>query len=212
MQLVTVWQSIAQIHALYGRQADTILTNHITKLFFGGMSDLEGLDYINRLLGEEHVPGTLPPQRSLGRPRSPQPSSPRPTQRVAPTPPTPRPVDPQQPARCSRVGAASATSDSDGSRGTNRAGNRSASFRQEIVSADDLDVSVLFAERFFETRRWCGRENSRFEMDSGGEYLDAQDVELMAVPELADQRPERAEANEADLVGEFEQCPQGAVP
>ena len=61
VQLVTVWQSIAEIHALYGRQADTILTNHITKLFFGGMSDLEGLDYINRLLGEEHVPGTLRP-------------------------------------------------------------------------------------------------------------------------------------------------------
>ena len=59
VQLLTVWQSIAQIHALYGRQAETILTNHVTKLFFGGMSDLDGLDYIGRLLGEEHVPSTL---------------------------------------------------------------------------------------------------------------------------------------------------------
>lgn len=64
VQLVTVWQSIAQIHALYGRQAETILTNHVTKLFFGGMSDLDGLDYVGRLLGEEHVPGTLRPSAS----------------------------------------------------------------------------------------------------------------------------------------------------
>ena len=30
--LVTIWQSLAQIEAAYGRQADTILTNHLTKL------------------------------------------------------------------------------------------------------------------------------------------------------------------------------------
>ncbi len=56
MQLVTAWQSIAQIEAAYGRQAQAILTNHLTKLFFPGMSDAAGLDYLSRLLGDEHVP------------------------------------------------------------------------------------------------------------------------------------------------------------
>ena len=41
------------------RQADTSLTNHLTKLFFAGMSDTAGLDYATRLLGHEHVPGVL---------------------------------------------------------------------------------------------------------------------------------------------------------
>lgn len=58
-QLVTVWQSKAQLDFIYGRQADTILTNHLTKLFFAGMSDTAGLDYATRLLGHEHVPGIL---------------------------------------------------------------------------------------------------------------------------------------------------------
>lgn len=49
----------AQLDFIYGRQADTILTNHLTKLFFAGMSDTAGLDYATRLLGHEHVPGVL---------------------------------------------------------------------------------------------------------------------------------------------------------
>jgi type IV secretion system protein VirD4 len=59
VQLVTAWQSIAQIEAAYGRQAQAILTNHMTKLFFPGMSDAAGLDYLSRLLGDEHVPSRL---------------------------------------------------------------------------------------------------------------------------------------------------------
>jgi type IV secretion system protein VirD4 len=34
IQLVTVWQSKAQLDQLYGRQADNVLTNHRTKLFY----------------------------------------------------------------------------------------------------------------------------------------------------------------------------------
>jgi type IV secretory pathway TraG/TraD family ATPase VirD4 len=30
--LVTIWQSLAQIEGTYGREADTILTNHLTKV------------------------------------------------------------------------------------------------------------------------------------------------------------------------------------
>ncbi len=59
IQLVTVWQSKAQVEAIYGVQADTILTNHLTKLFFTGMSDTTGLDYVAKLTGHEHVPGYL---------------------------------------------------------------------------------------------------------------------------------------------------------
>ena len=59
VQLVTVWQSKSQLEALYGAQADTILTNHLTKLFFTGMSDSPGLDYVAHLSGYEHVPGYL---------------------------------------------------------------------------------------------------------------------------------------------------------
>jgi type IV secretion system protein VirD4 len=66
VQLVTAWQSIAQIEAAYGRQAQAILTNHMTKLFFPGMSDAAGLDYLSRLLGDEHVPSRLGNQMDNG--------------------------------------------------------------------------------------------------------------------------------------------------
>jgi len=59
VHLVTAWQSVAQIDAAYGQQSHAILTNHLTKLFFAGMSDAAGLDYLSRLLGEEHVPSRL---------------------------------------------------------------------------------------------------------------------------------------------------------
>ncbi len=54
--LVTVWQSVAQIHAAYGSLADSVLTNHGTKIIFSGVSDGATLDYAARLLGGEEVP------------------------------------------------------------------------------------------------------------------------------------------------------------
>ena len=54
--LVTIWQSKAQIDAAYGRLADAVLTNHLTKVVFSGCSDPSTLDYVSRLLGEEEVP------------------------------------------------------------------------------------------------------------------------------------------------------------
>lgn len=59
VQLVTAWQSVSQIEAAYRRDAPAIMTNHLTKLFFAGMSDSPGLDYVSRLLGEEHLPAQL---------------------------------------------------------------------------------------------------------------------------------------------------------
>jgi type IV secretion system protein VirD4 len=71
VQLVTAWQSIAQIEAAYGRQAQAIFTNHMTKLFFPGMSDAAGLDYLSRLIGDEHVPSRLGSQVVNGGHQSP---------------------------------------------------------------------------------------------------------------------------------------------
>ncbi len=59
VQLVTIWQSVAQIAAAYGKEHQAILTNHPTKLFYSGMSDTAGLDYVSGLAGEEHLPARL---------------------------------------------------------------------------------------------------------------------------------------------------------
>ena len=53
--LVLVYQSKAQIDAVYGRQADTVLSNCLTKVFFAGLSDESTLKYAESLLGSEHV-------------------------------------------------------------------------------------------------------------------------------------------------------------
>lgn len=55
IQLVTIWQSKCQIDDAYGTLADSVLTNHGTKLFFSGISDPSTLDYVSRLLGDEEV-------------------------------------------------------------------------------------------------------------------------------------------------------------
>jgi type IV secretion system protein VirD4 len=53
--LVTIWQSIAQLEAAYGRAADTILTNHLSKVFYSGLSDPATLRYLGTVLGEAEV-------------------------------------------------------------------------------------------------------------------------------------------------------------
>jgi type IV secretion system protein VirD4 len=69
VQLVTAWQSVSQIEAAYGRHAQGILTNHLSKLFYAGMTDSPGLEYVSRLLGDEHLPARLSdgPSRGDGR-------------------------------------------------------------------------------------------------------------------------------------------------
>ena len=53
--LVTIWQSKAQIDAAYGRLADSVITNHGTKIIFSGVSDPATLEYAARLLGDEEI-------------------------------------------------------------------------------------------------------------------------------------------------------------
>jgi type IV secretion system protein VirD4 len=55
VSLVTIWQSLAQIQAAYDRQADTILTNHLTKVFYAGLSDTASLRYVQEVLGEAEI-------------------------------------------------------------------------------------------------------------------------------------------------------------
>lgn len=55
VQLVTVWQDMAQIEARYGRRAQTIVNNHRAKVLLSGISDPSALDYVSRLSGEEEV-------------------------------------------------------------------------------------------------------------------------------------------------------------
>ena len=53
--LVTIWQSIAQIEEAYRRQADTVLTNHLSKVFYTGLSDPAAFRYIGQVLGDVEV-------------------------------------------------------------------------------------------------------------------------------------------------------------
>ena len=55
IQLVTVWQDLAQVKARYGSRAPTVLNNHRAKLFLPGIADPDTLDYASRLIGDEEV-------------------------------------------------------------------------------------------------------------------------------------------------------------
>jgi type IV secretion system protein VirD4 len=55
VQLVTVWQDLAQIEARYGKRAQTIVNNHRAKVLLSGISDPSALDYVSRLSGDEEV-------------------------------------------------------------------------------------------------------------------------------------------------------------
>ena len=56
VQMVTIWQSKSQLDSIFGdKNADTILTNHLSKVGFAGLSDRSSLDYFSYLLGDEQV-------------------------------------------------------------------------------------------------------------------------------------------------------------
>lgn len=64
VQLLTVWQDLAQVAARYGRRAPTVVNNHRAKLFLSGISDPDTLEHAARLVGEEEV---LVPSVTRGR-------------------------------------------------------------------------------------------------------------------------------------------------
>jgi type IV secretion system protein VirD4 len=55
IQLVTVWQDLAQVRARYGPRAPTVLNNHRAKVFLPGIADPDTLEYASRLIGDEVV-------------------------------------------------------------------------------------------------------------------------------------------------------------
>jgi type IV secretion system protein VirD4 len=56
IQLVSVFQDMAQINAVYGHdRAPTIVSNHRAKVILSGISDTPTLSYLARLLGDEQV-------------------------------------------------------------------------------------------------------------------------------------------------------------
>ena len=67
--LMTFWQSLAQIHHRYGDQTNTLITNHLTKIFFGGISDAMTGDAAARLSGNQEVTtrSNTTDQRAVGR-------------------------------------------------------------------------------------------------------------------------------------------------
>lgn len=55
IQIVTVWQDLAQVRGRYGPRAATVLNNHRAKLFLPGIADPDTLEYASRLIGDEEV-------------------------------------------------------------------------------------------------------------------------------------------------------------
>ena len=56
IQLVSVFQDMAQINAVYGRDsAPTIVSNHRAKIILSSIVDPQTLDYVARLLGDEET-------------------------------------------------------------------------------------------------------------------------------------------------------------
>jgi type IV secretion system protein VirD4 len=56
IQLVTVWQDLAQVRARYGERASTVVNNFRAKLVLSGISDPATLEYASRLIGDGEVP------------------------------------------------------------------------------------------------------------------------------------------------------------
>jgi type IV secretion system protein VirD4 len=55
IQLVSVFQDLAQVSARCGERAATVVNNHRAKVLLSGISDPATLEYAARLLGDEEV-------------------------------------------------------------------------------------------------------------------------------------------------------------
>jgi type IV secretion system protein VirD4 len=55
IQLVSIFQDLAQIANRYQERAQTLVNNHRTKIFLSGISDTQTLEYASRLLGDEEI-------------------------------------------------------------------------------------------------------------------------------------------------------------
>ncbi len=55
VQLVTVWQDIAQVQARYGPRSQSIVNNHRAKLFLSGIADPATLEQVSQLAGDHDL-------------------------------------------------------------------------------------------------------------------------------------------------------------
>ena len=55
IQLVTIWQDLAQVRSRYGERAATVVNNHRAKIILSGISDPATLEYASRLIGDSDV-------------------------------------------------------------------------------------------------------------------------------------------------------------
>lgn len=55
IQLVTVWQDLAQVTARYGERAGTVVNNHRAKIFLSGTADPRTLEHASHLVGDEEL-------------------------------------------------------------------------------------------------------------------------------------------------------------
>jgi type IV secretion system protein VirD4 len=55
IQLVTIWQDLAQMTARYGPRAATVVNNHRAKLFCSGIGDPATLELASQLVGDEEL-------------------------------------------------------------------------------------------------------------------------------------------------------------
>jgi type IV secretion system protein VirD4 len=55
VQIVTIFQDLAQVRLRYGSAAGTVVNNHRAKLLLPAISDLDTLDLASRLIGEEEI-------------------------------------------------------------------------------------------------------------------------------------------------------------
>ncbi|HUO48789.1 MAG TPA: type IV secretory system conjugative DNA transfer family protein, partial [Acidimicrobiales bacterium] len=58
IQLVTIWQDLAQLNARYGAKAGSVVNNHRAKLFLSGIADVATLELASALVGESFTPTT----------------------------------------------------------------------------------------------------------------------------------------------------------
>ena len=93
VQLVTVWQDLAQIQARYGERAGSVVNNHRAKVFLSGIADPATLEHASALIGEAEQRSWATTSRRVRRQRrtpTPRLCAPGPRRRAAPHPPGPR--------------------------------------------------------------------------------------------------------------------------
>jgi type IV secretion system protein VirD4 len=55
ISLVSIWQDLAQIRALYGNRAQVVINNHRAKIFGSDNDDPDTLEFVSRLVGDSQV-------------------------------------------------------------------------------------------------------------------------------------------------------------